>query len=86
MDDNEDIPYSQHNLVATSTKSREYQCPSKASQSPKTMYVCNLSRYWRRFWMGFPLGGFEIVAKESIVDGIRPEFTRLALVAAVRCF
>ena len=36
--------------------------------------------------MSFPLGGLAIVAKEMMVDGSRPEFTRIALVAAVRCF
>ena len=36
--------------------------------------------------MGFPLGGLAMIAKEPIVDERRPELTRLALVAAVRCF
>ena len=36
--------------------------------------------------MGFPLEGFLIVTKEPMVDVSRPEFTKLALVAAVRCF
>ena len=35
---------------------------------------------------GIVLGRFAMVAKEPIVDGITPEFTRLTLVAAVRCF
>ena len=36
--------------------------------------------------MGFPLEGFAIVAKEPILDGSRPDFTKLSLVDAVRCF
>ena len=36
--------------------------------------------------MVFPLGGLEMVAKEPMFYGRIPEFTRLALVAAVRCF
>ena len=34
----------------------------------------------------FSFDGFEMVANEPMVDGIRPEFTRLAFVASVRCF
>ena len=86
VDDSEDIPYSQKYLVATSTKIRAYWCPPKATQSPKTMYIWTLSSYWRRFLLVFFLGGLAMVAKETIVDRIRPEFTKLALVAAVRCF
>ena len=36
--------------------------------------------------IGFPFAAFAIVAKEPMVDGIRPEFTKLEFVAAVRCF
>ena len=36
--------------------------------------------------IGFTFSGFAIVAKETMVDGSRPEFTKLAFVAAVRCF
>ena len=36
--------------------------------------------------IGFPFAGFAIVAKEPMLDGSRPEFTKLAFVAAVRCF
>ena len=72
--------------MATSTRSRAYRCPHKATQSPNTMSIWNFSRYWRRFLMGFPLGGLKMVAKEPMVDGRRPDFTRPALVAAVRCF
>ena len=36
--------------------------------------------------MVFPLVGFDVVEKEQIFDWRRPEFTRLALVAALRCF
>ena len=32
--------------------------------------------------MGFTLGGLGMLAKEPMVDGIRTEFNRLALVAA----
>ena len=32
------------------------------------------------------MAGFEIVAKELMVDGSTPDFTKLAFVAAVRCF
>ena len=63
MDDSEDILYSQQYLVAKSTKSRAYQCPPKATQSPKTMSICTLSRYSNHFLMVFPLGGSAIVAK-----------------------
>ena len=84
--DSEDIPYSQQYLVATSTSSRAYRCPPKATQSPKTMSILNFSRYWCRFFMGFPLGGLEMAAKEMIFDKRRTEFTRLALVAAARRF
>ena len=33
--------------------------------------------------MDFPFGGFRIVAKDPIVEGIRPEFTILAVVVEV---
>ena len=36
--------------------------------------------------IGFSFAGFAIVAKERISDGSRPEFTKLAFVASVRCF
>ena len=36
--------------------------------------------------MGFTLVGLVMVAKELIVDGRRPEFTRLVLVSTARCF
>ena len=36
--------------------------------------------------IAFPLEGFSIVEKEPIVDGIRPVFKILVLVAMVRCF
>ena len=39
VDDSEEILYIQQHLVATSTKSRAYQCPPKATQSPKTMSI-----------------------------------------------
>ena len=84
--DRDCIPYSQQYLVDTPTKSRAYRCPPKAAQSPKTMSIWNLSRYWCRFLVVFPLGGLVVMAKDTIVDGRRPELTRLALVAAVRCF
>ena len=73
-------------LVATSTKMRLYRCPPKATHSPKTMSIWTFSRYWHRFLIVFPLRGLAIVAKDPIVDGRRPELTRLSLVAAVRCF
>ena len=86
VDDSEDIPYSQQYLVVTSTRSRAYLCPPKETQSPKTMSIWNFSRYWCFFLMGFTLGGFTMVTKEPKVDGRRPEFIRLALVAELRCF
>ena len=86
MDDSDNIPYIQQYLVSTSTRSRAYWCPPKATQSPKTMSIWTLYRNWRLFLMGFPLGGLEIVAKEPMVDGSRPELTRLAFVSAVICF
>ena len=86
VDYSEDIPYSQQYLVATSTKLRTYWCPPKAKQSPKTMSIWTLSRYWRHFLMVLPLGLLAMVAKEPIVDRRRPDFIRLALVATVRCF
>ena len=86
VDDSDNTPYSQQYLVDTSTMSRAYQCPPKATESPNIMFIWTLSRYWRCFLMGFPLGGLEMVSNEPIIDGRRPEFTRLALVAAVRCF
>ena len=70
--DNYNIPHIQQYLVATSTNIRAYLCPPEAIQSPKTMSIWTLSRNWRRFLMGFNLGGLAIVAKEPIVDGIRP--------------
>ena len=60
--------------------------PPKATKSSKIMSVWSLSRNWRCFLMSFPLEGFVIVAKETMVDGIRSEFAKLALVAAVICF
>ena len=86
VDDNNDIPYIQHYLVDTSNSNRAYRCPPKATQSPKTMSIWTLYKNWRLFLMCFPLGGLEIVAKEPMVDGSRPELTRLAFVSAVICF
>ena len=86
MDNSEDIPYSQQYLVSTSTRSRAYWCPHKATQSQKTISVWNFSMYWRRLLVGCSLGGLAMVAKETIFDVRRPDFTTLALVAAVRCF
>ena len=86
VDDSEDIPYSQQCLVATSTRIMAYWCPPKAKLSPKTMSIWNFSRYWRYLFMVFTLGGLSMVEKEPIVDVRRPEFTRLALVAALSCF
>ena len=34
----------------------------------------------------FPFYGFEIVAKEPMLVGSRPEFTKLAFAVADRCF
>ena len=45
VEDRYKILYSQQYLVAPSTKRRSYRCPSKATQSPKTMPIWNLSRY-----------------------------------------
>ena len=84
--DNDDIPFIQEYPVATSTSNRAQRCPPKATQSSNTMYMWTFSRNWLRFLMGFPLEGFSIVAKEPMVDGSRPEFTKLAFVAVVRCF
>ena len=70
VDDNDDTPKSQQYLVATSISSKAYQCPPKAKQSPKTMFIWTLSGNWRRFLMSFTLEGLEIVAKEPMVDGI----------------
>ena len=42
--------------------------------------------YWRRLLVGCSLGGLAMVAKETIFDVIRPDFTTLALVSAERCF
>ena len=36
--------------------------------------------------IGFPFAGFAIVSKEPMVDGSRPEVTKLAFIVAVRCF
>ena len=36
--------------------------------------------------VGFTLAGFVIVEKDPMVDGSRPEFTKLAFVSAVRYF
>ena len=36
--------------------------------------------------MDFPFGGFGIVVKDTIVEGRRPELTRLAFVEEVRWF
>ena len=60
--------------------------PPKDTKSPNTISVCTLSRYWRCFLIVFPLRVLVIVANKLIVDGRRPQFTRLALVSAVRCF
>ena len=54
VDDNDVISYNQHYLVATSTSSRAYVWPPKATQSKNTMSIWNLSRNWLRFLMGFP--------------------------------
>ena len=86
MDDSEDTPYSQQYLVATSTKSWAYQCPHNATQSPKTMSIWILYKYWRLFLTVFPLGGLAIVENEPILDGRRPKFTKLSLVPVVICF
>ena len=85
VDDRDNILYIQQYLLDTSTKMRAYQCPPKATQSPNTMFIWTLSRYWIRFFIVFPLGGLVIVAKETIVDGRRHELTRLASVAMLRC-
>ena len=50
------------------------------------MSVWILSSNCLRFLTGFPFYGFAIVAKEPMVDGSRPELTKLAFVASVRCF
>ena len=50
------------------------------------MSIWDLSRNCLRFLVGFPFAGFAIVSKEPMVDGSRPEFTKLAFVAAVRYF
>ena len=50
------------------------------------MSLWNLSSNYLRFLVCFPFAGFAIVAKETMVDGSRLEFTKLAFVAAVRCF
>ena len=60
--------------------------PPNATQSPNTMPIWTLSRNCLRLFIGFPFVGFSIVAKELMMDGSRPEFTKLAFVAAVRCF
>ena len=44
VEDRDDIPYNQQYRVDTSTKSRAYQCPPKATQSPKTIYIWKFSR------------------------------------------
>ena len=49
------------------------------------MSIWKFWRYCHWFLIVFSLGGLSIVAKEPIFDGRRPELTRLALVAAVRC-
>ena len=82
--DKYEIPYNQQYRVATSTKSGAYQCPPKATQSPNTMSIWTLSRYCRLFFIGFPLGGLDMVSTYPMVDGRRPELARPALVAAVR--
>ena len=71
VDVSDNILYIQLFLLRTSTRSRTYWCPPKATQLPNTMSIWNLSRYWRRFLMVFPLGGLATVAKETIVDGRR---------------
>ena len=60
--------------------------PPKATQSPKKLSMWNLSRNCCHFLISFLLDGFEIVAKELMVDVSRPDFTKLAIVAVVRCF
>ena len=50
------------------------------------MSLWNLSRNCLCFFIGFPFAGFAILAKEPMLDGSRPELTKLAFVAAVRCF
>ena len=55
-------------------------------QSPKIMSIWNLSRNCICFLIGFTFDRFVIVSKEPMVDGSRPEFTKFAFVAAVRCF
>ena len=50
------------------------------------MYIWNFSWNCLRFLIGLPFARFSIVAKELMVDVSRPEFTKLAFVAAVRCF
>ena len=73
VDDKGGIPYIQKFIFATSTNSRLQRYPPNSTQSSKTMYICTLSRYWRRFFIGFTLGVLAIVAKEPMVDGRRPE-------------
>ena len=84
VEDKDNITWSQQYLVATSTMSMAYQCPPKATQSPKTMFMWILSRYFRCFLSGFPFGRLVIVAKNTIVEGRITELTRLALVITVR--
>ena len=50
------------------------------------MSIWTFSRYWRWQLMRFPLGVLDILEKEPMVDGKRPEFTIIAFVAAVRLF
>ena len=52
----------------------------------KNISIWDLSRYWRCYLIVLPLGGLAIVEKETIFDGTRTDFTRLVLVAAVKCF
>ena len=50
------------------------------------MFIWTFSGNWRRFLMVFPLWGLAILAKESMIEESRTEFTSLELVAAVICF
>ena len=84
VDDKDDIPYNQQYIVAESTSNNVQRCPPNAMQPPKTMSIWTLSRNCLRFLIGLTFARFSIVAKEPMVDGSRPDFTKLAFVAAVR--
>ena len=60
--------------------------PLRRNSYQSLFHIWNLSRYWNCILMVFPFGVLVIVAKDPIVDGRRPELTRLSLVSAVRCF